>query len=281
MYLKYIESINERSKGELTLKVLGSSEVIPAFDQGEAVRAGVVDIAIVPAGWYEKIRPGTSAFELSKLSYVEQRKIGFTKVYAELHKTINTVYLGSLAASVPGFYFWTTFKPETPYDLAGKKLRLSGTYVPFYEALGISGINMPLGDLYTALERGVIVGNATTQGVAVRLKTYEVAKYQIDHDWYNPANNLLINMDSWNKLPKHLQDLMEKTMIEMEPAAFEFFTKAGGEDRQTLADNGIEFVKFSPADARWFVDTAYQTRWDNTLRLAPDWGPKLKAATGQ
>ena len=43
-----------------------------------------------------------------------------------------------------------------------------------------------------------------------------------------------------------------------------------------MADAGMEFIKFSPADADWFIRTAYRSRWDKMEESKPEIAPKLR-----
>ena len=81
-----------------------------------------------------------------------------------------------------------------------------------------------------------------------------------------------MNLDSWNRIPKHLQDLMNKTMIEVEREIVDFW--AGGHEKawQTMMDNGVEPIDFSPADAKWFLDLADKVAWaDQAKKSRPEY----------
>ena len=77
-----------------------------------------------------------------------------------------------------------------------------------------------------------------------------VLPYAVDHGIYSDNNAIIINMDKWNSLPKHLQDLMIESMKEVEreipPESRGVFAK----HRQGMLDAGMEFIKFSPEDAK-------------------------------
>ena len=72
----FIQRVNEKAKGELIIKYRGGPETIPAFDQGKAVQKGVVDISIVPYGFYEPLAPGIGGAMLTQVSLEEERKPG-------------------------------------------------------------------------------------------------------------------------------------------------------------------------------------------------------------
>ena len=86
----------------------------------------------------------------------------------------------------------------------------------------------------------------------------------------------MINLDTWNGLPKHLQDLMQGIMLEMEPEAVAFFDEVNKEEERKILEAGMEFIEFSPADAKWYIDTAYRVVWENFEKLSPEYASRLK-----
>ncbi|MBW8036675.1 MAG: hypothetical protein FVQ79_13885 [Planctomycetes bacterium] len=91
-----------------------------------------------------------------------------------------------------------------------------------------------------------------------------VSKYFADHSLFEPGDSMLImNLDKWNQLPKHLQDLMKQVMIDNEPDLIAHYDRIIAESRQVAIDAGVEPVSFSPADAKWFRDTAYDAGWED------------------
>ncbi len=275
MYIEYINRVNEAAKGELFIDLVGGPEVIGTFDQAEALRTGVIDLDHIAAARYDPILPEGAAFALSEINSAEQRKSGFADLMVELHKKINYYYIGNLRHG-PGFYLWTNFLPETPYDLAGHRMRTGSLYDLFMKAIGIAPITMSQSEVYTAIERGLVDGFGDTTASVQRYKFYEVTKYRIDHKFYYPNVTTVMNLDKWNSLPKHLQDLMQDIMLEMEPEAVAHFDSVAEANDKSLLDAGMEFIKFSPADAKWYVDTAYRAAWDDFMKKSPENAPKLK-----
>ena len=126
--------------------------------------------------------------------------------------------------------------------------------------LGIVPVVVPMPDVYSALQRGVAQGFAWPPFGIVASGWSDSTKYMTDHAFYQSNNTVLINMDKWNGLPKHLQDLLMATMVEMEPKVRDILDEA----------EKVEFIKFSPADAKWYVDTAYNTLWERAIKEAPE-----------
>ena len=210
----------EQAKGELIIDYIGGPEVIASREQYEAARVGVVDMAFTPTQHYISLVPEANILPISHLMPWEEREVGIHDLMVEVHKKINLYYLGRTIFGEPwtSFFFWTNVRVETPYDLAGQKFRALSLYLPFMQELGISPVTMSLGDIYTAMDRGLVDGWAATPGTGLRFHLDEVTKYVIAHGFYQSNATVKMNLDTWNSLPKHLQDLMIKVQIEAERA---------------------------------------------------------------
>ena len=106
----------------------------------------------------------------------------------------------------------------------------------------------------------------------------EITKYYIPYG-FSQASDMtnIINLDTWNSLPKHLQDLIIDVQLELEVGPYEAFMKEL-EDKawQTFVDAGIEVIEFSPADAEWFVNLYYESSWDDLIERTGETSSKLR-----
>jgi len=272
----YVKRLNEKAKGELTLKIIGGPEAIPTGAQAEAARSGVVDVYFTPSGRLRALVPEASTLLLSELSPSEERKVGYHDFLNQLHNKVGLVYLGRTWEN-PGFHLWTNVKVKKLEDLSGLKFR--GT--PFYHAvlkpLGMVPVAMPLGDIYEAMDRGLIDGWACSPNTALSRKLYEVTKYCIDHPFWSRGNAyIVVNLDAWNRLPKRLQKLMVDVLVEMEPEIAALYKKEYEDNVKQLAGQGMEFIKFSSADAKRFNELAVRMKWEDMLKASPENVAKMR-----
>ena len=150
--------------------------------------------------------------------------------------------------------------------------------MPFFKAFGLVGVSMPLGDVYAAMDRGLVDGWACSPASAWSRGLYEVTKYRITPGFLG-ANNVtvLVNLDTWNGLPKHLQDLMIQTMIDIEPMLEDYYTDVLQETLQKVTDGGVNPIEFSAADAKWYLDTIYRAKWEEAKEnLSPELYTKVR-----
>ncbi len=276
----FAEEVNKRAKGELKIDYLGGSEVIPMFDQPKALKTGVIDMMQTPFAFYKSLLPEGSAHHLSPYEAWEEREIGYYDWLMELHKEkMNAYYLGRSGSSTLGFYIWSKIPISRPQDLAGKKVLSSGLHLPFSKALGMAPVSMPFPEHYTAVERGVVDMAIEKITVVAVFDLYEVVNYVIDHEFYRGNVTLTVNLDKWNKLPKHLQDLMMDVQFEVEREVMPAYEK-GASDKgwaEVNAYGKIEHITFSPEDAKWFYDLANKCQWDQVKKaVSPEAYAKLR-----
>ena len=264
----YMERLNQAAKGELVIEWVSGPEAIPARDQPDAVARGAMDFTMVPSSYYLPLVPEASLLAYSKLLPWEEREVGFHDLLVRLHKEAGLYYLGRADWGILQ-NFWTNTRVETPYDLAGQVLRVGKTVRPLCTALGVNWVSIPMPDTYAAVDRGLVEGYVLPVQSSVDLALYEVVKYGIRPGLYTRNEAFLINLDIWNRIPKHLQDLMNETQIEVEPDIVDAYRDVNEKAWKIMIDNGVEPIDFSPADAKWFLDLAEKAGW-------ADLGPKMK-----
>lgn len=271
----YVDEVNKKSKGEVVIKFVGGPEAIPAFKQFEAVRTGVVDMIFGAESYYGGAVTGAAYTHLSRLTPTEERRVGYYDLRQDLLKRHNIMYLGRPEYG-PWFHIFTNKPVKRPQEIAGQKIRTSATYEPFVKALGAVPITLPGSDVYTALERGVVDGYAWSVLGNISMGWPEVCKFIIEPKIYSMNIEALINLDTWNKIPKPMQKLMSDLMIEIETKFTKIFEELGEKELKEMQAKGMKLIKFSPEDTKWYIELAYKAGWDEVLKKAPELGPKLK-----
>ena len=275
----WVDMVNKEMTGKVKINYVGGPEVIPGMQQAEAVKNGVIDIAFNPTAYYQNIFPEAGAFILSKYTPTEERKPGgFYDYMVKRHEKINIRYVGRMLWTP--FYLWPKREVKTIDDLKGIKMRTSALYDRFMKALGIVPVTIPAGDTYTALERGTVEGFGWPNMGPRQRGWLEVVKNVIDLPFYGSNNILAImNLDKWKKLPKDMQDQMVAVTAKFEPIMYNHFVQSVNKEWAELDKMGIKRIKFSDAQNKKYIDTAYQVEWDNLSKKVPDQIAELKKIT--
>jgi len=269
------KQIQERSDGKFKIEIIGGPEAIPSDDQPSAARSGVFDMILSPPD--ESLIPESLCFILSGQTPARERESGFYDLMAEIYAKQNIFYLGRAAVDNE-FHIMLAKNPiKKLEDLAGLKLRASGTTLPLIKALGAAPVSVPLPDVFTAMERGVVDG---TIGVKTGLKTWglaSVTKYMVNVPLYGQNLVVLVNLDSWNKLPQEYKQMMKDVMAGIEKNELPALYVQRSEGALKLAvDKGMQFVELPAADARRLVDIAQEVIWEEVIKKSPEYGPKFR-----
>jgi TRAP-type mannitol/chloroaromatic compound transport system substrate-binding protein len=123
---------------------------------------------------------------------------------------------------------------RTLEDLKGLKLRTSGAWLDMAKDLGAAPVTMAAGEIFTALERGVIdAAEWSTPSQNIPTGFHKIAKYVIIPGVHQPTFvwELVVNKDAWAKLPPDLRTQIEAAT---RLVTFESWLRTGQDDAKAL-----------------------------------------------
>ena len=275
---RFIDRVNETGKGQVKINYIGGPRAMPPFEVGNAVRTKVVDMANVTGAFYTNLMPEADAFKLLSKPMSEQRKNGTWAYVNELHnKKLNSHYLARQFHNVP-FHIYLNKKPEK-FDFTGLKIRVTPVYRDIVTAYGGAAITTAPGEVYTALERGVVDGYGWPITGIFDLGWEKVTKFRLEPAFYSVEVNVLVNQDVWNGLTAAQKKVLNDAALWLEALDSENEAAIKAErDRQAKA--GIQAIDFGPAESKKFIDKANNVAWESVIKRAPDTAPKLRQLAG-
>ena len=130
----WIAQVNAEGQGVLQINFLGGPKAIPTFEAGNAVKTGVVDMALNTGAFYTNVMPEADFLKLTQIPVAEQRKNGaFDAINKVWNEKGNMQYLARMVENQP-FHIYTNKKVDKP-DLTGQKIRITPVYRDFFQAL--------------------------------------------------------------------------------------------------------------------------------------------------
>lgn len=142
--------------------------------------------------------------------------------------------------------FYTKDKPiETPEDLEGLKIRVMNHQmsVQMVNALGGSATPMSYGELYTALQQGVVDGAENNPPSFVTSRHYEICKYYSLDEHSSLPDVLVIGTKYWNTLSPQEQEWMQEAANISVTAQKQFWKDNVEECLQILDEAGVQIIK--------------------------------------
>ncbi len=275
---RFIERVNETGKGVVKINYIGGPRAVPPFEVGNAVRTRVVDIANVTGAFYTNLMPEADGFKLLDKPMSEQRKNGTADFIEQLHnQKLNSHFLARQFYNVP-FHIYLTKKIEKA-DFTGLKIRVTPVYRDIVQALGGTPITTAPGEVYTALERGVVDGYGWPVSGIFDLGWDKITKFRMDPGFYSVDVNILVNLDAWKGLTDAQRKVLTDAAAWVEGLDAENVAANKAEvERQTKA--GIQPITLSADDAKKFLEQAREVAWKSVISRAPENGAKLRQLAG-
>lgn len=253
------KKVQEKSGGSVELKWGGGPEAIPSAQLAEALRSGVVDMAWTAHTYSVAQIPVLEAAKFTKLLPWDERAAGVADFYDKLYQEkMNAHYLG---AGTPGLTYnlYTTVPIATMADFKGKSIRVTPAYKAFAAALGAAPVTTDPGEVYSALERNMVLGYGWPSVGISDFGWDEVTKYVIDPAFYSVDVCALVNSKAWAKLSADQQKAVTEAMIETEREEYDYFKKAITDDRTKITAKGVKAVTLPEAEQ--YLKLAYDSGW--------------------
>jgi TRAP-type transport system periplasmic protein len=271
---RFIDKVNADGKGVIQINYVGGPKAMPPFEVGNALKGGVVDIANVTGAFYTNVMPEADAWKLTERPMRELRANGGFDYMAKLYdQKMNAIVLARHIDNNP-FHVYLT-KPINSPDLTGLKLRITPVYRDFFQAMGATVVQTAPGEVYTALERGVVDGYGWPITGIFDLGWHEKTKFRVDPGFYSAEVSILINKATWAKLTDQQKRILTDAGTWIEAQADEV-PRENEADIAKQAAAGIKVITFSPEQAAAYRQKAYEAGWAGVIKQSPEHGPKLK-----
>ncbi|MEZ2333472.1 TRAP transporter substrate-binding protein [Mesorhizobium sp. RCC_202] len=256
--VKYMgELIKQRTDGRYSVEVYHSAQLGEEKDTIEQTQTGVIDLNRVSMGPFNGIVPETAVPSLpyifrsvDQMRHVMDGPIGDEILKAfEAHDLVGLAFYDSGARS-----FYNTKKDITSIaDLKGMKFRViqSDVFVDMVKALGANATPMAYGEVYSALETGVIDGAENNWPSFESAKHYEVAKHYTTDEHQIVPEVLVMSKSSWDKLSPEDQAIVRQAAKDSVVKMRELWDAQEKKSRDIVEKAG---VKVSEIDKQPLID---------------------------
>ena len=263
--------INAANAG-FKLNYIGGPEVTPRKKQAAALKRGLIDIINCPAAYYSGLVPEARVAGVNTVGPAELRRNGGMDMLQDAWaKGLKAKILGWGHWRASTFYMYTKFNPKTNtttgVDLKGIKMRSTGLYNAFLKAMGATPINISPGDVYSALERGVVDGLAWPEGSVAKYGWQRFLKYKVGPNFFHSSTMTVINLNSFNSMTKAQQALLVKQGLLFEENSNAILARKSVDDNAKLAKAGVKDINLTGAVGKAYLNTIYGAKWaDNDKR---------------
>ena len=266
-FLSFVDKVNEAGKGVIQIDVRGGPEAIGMFQQPDAVRDGIVDMVYTPGSFYGGALPEKDAMVASNLTAVETRMNGGIELIDQIHQEkMGLKYLGWFDSGVC-YNLWTRDEPKFDADgnleVEGLKLRGNNVYNAFFtNYLGAQVIDLPTGEVYSALQRGVVDATGWTQIGLIALKWNEFLNSRIEPCFFSTDLGVIVNNDRWNSLSEEARTILQDVAIQHEKDSVAALRTKRDEDFAALEAAGMKVVTLEGEAKANYLAAAREKTWE-------------------
>jgi tripartite ATP-independent transporter DctP family solute receptor len=242
------EMVKERTGGRICVEVFHSAQLGEEKDTIEQTKFGVIDLNRVSMGPFNNLIEETKVVSLPYIfrSVDHMHKVMDGDIGTEIAAAFEPQGYVALAYYDGGSRsFYNSKKPiQSIEDLAGMKVRVmqSDVFVDMMTALGANATPMPYGEVYSAIQTGVIDGAENNWPSYESSGHFEVAGYYTLDEHLIVPEVLVMSKLSWDKLSPEDQDLLRQAAKDSVPVNRELWAAREKESEEKIRAAGAQIV---------------------------------------
>lgn len=269
MAVPFMDLVAEESGGSVTIGFTGP-DAVPTFEQFEPVQAGVFDLLFTHPAYHAGTTPVGLAIDAIGADPTARREGGIIGYIDAHYQELGMKLVAAPATGTKGFRYFLKEPISGEPGLEGRKIRGTVSYHPMIEALGGSGVVIGGGEVYSALQTGVVDRAAWGLTGAKDFKWYEVADYMADPVFGQVGVMIFMNLDAWNGLSDEARAAIERAAIRLEQNSIARFDTLAASEKEALLELGMQMTAFSDAEGAQFESLWSNGVWSIASNTAPD-----------
>jgi tripartite ATP-independent transporter DctP family solute receptor len=216
---KFADLVAEKSGGTIKVEVYPSSQLGNQRDLVEGLTLGTLDLTMTSTAVLGNFHPQVAVFDLPFIFRDREHAFkALDTVGMEIAKDLEEKGMKVLAYYENGVRNMTNnIRPiRVPEDMKGLKIRVmeQPIYIAMMKALGANPTPMAFGELFTALQKGVVDGQENPAAHIYTKRFFEVQKYISLTEHTYSAEPLVVSMITWNKLTAEQQTIIQEAAEE-------------------------------------------------------------------
>lgn len=265
----YLKNVETASKGDLTFNISGP-ETVPPFEQLQPAGSGIFQLLFTHSAYHIGTTPYLIPIDAL---HGDSKAVLNSGIYELIDKHYQKYGLKLVFLVKPkedtGYQIILRAPIGPSGDLQGRKIRGTQSYTGVINMLRGSPVVLPPGEVYSALEKGVVDGTAWPAIGIMDYKWNEVAKYMMRPKFGSSAYFLLVNLNAWNKLSESQRAVLTEEGKKIQDYWDPEWHRLIKAEEEALVAKGGQFTDLSP-EVRAKVSQAFeQGLWDLAMKTDP------------
>jgi tripartite ATP-independent transporter DctP family solute receptor len=252
----FAERVGQLTGGEIAIEVYDARGLGDAVESVQSLRNGTIAFATVSASNLSQVMPQMDMFSLPYLFKSAQHYWDYLNseraaAFVAPLEDKGIVVLGYIDSGSRNFFSDEPIRSVS--DVAGKKIRVmaSPVQVKTIEAMGGTGVPIAWGELYNALQTGVVDAAENNDPSILAMKFYEVSKYYTLDEHARIPDILLVSKGVYDKLSPEQQQAVMQAGQEAEAYMRGAWAMAEQDARVALQERFTEIID---VDKQPFID---------------------------
>jgi tripartite ATP-independent transporter DctP family solute receptor len=258
------ERVNEKSGGEMMVQVYPNQQLGTERELMELLQIGSVGMTKVSTAVVESFAP---KLQVLSQPYIfrddEHRK---NVLSGPIGKSLLTegeqfLFRGLCFYDAGKRSFYTKEKPiDEPEDLIGMKIRVmeSPTAIQMVKSFGGSPTPVSWGELYTALQQGIVDGAENNPPSLVTSRHYEVCKYYSMNEHTAVPDMMIVSTKLWDRLSDQEKQWLQEAADESAVFEYKIWAESVEESMKTLKEAGVTITYPDVEDFKKAVEGMYE-----------------------
>lgn len=263
--IRFMNEVNRMGKGKVEIVYKGSKEVVPTFDQPEALVRGVFDIWYGAPNYWAGVVPGGYITEMAKNDLPDNGPgSDLYNFMVKMYEAKGVRYLGHYAgdAKTGAHNMYVQKEISSIADLKGRKIRVPPLTRFFVKAVGAEPVTLPPSEVYIAVDRGTVDGFTWPYFDGfTNFGWHKITKYIIDAPLYRNGVGINVNLAKWNSLPKDVQDIMIEASRTTQTWAMGWIAAHEIAQLKIMLDGGMKKLELPEAELKQWAKTSNDSMW--------------------
>lgn len=251
--VQFKKDVEEQTKGRYEIQLFPNSQMGPDREMIENVQSGTLDGCVSPPTFFAQWDTAFNVVDGLPYFYPNLEvsiEVMNSPTGEQLLTRLDDIGLVGLNYMLSGVRHTTNNKHpiNLPEDLKGIKLRTMKVpaHVETFVALGASPTPMNFGEVYSALQQGVIDGEENPISIIYSQKFYEVQKY-LSLDSHVVASYIFVmNSDMFSALPDDDKKIFKAAAARAQKLQYDLLIREDGEQMNEMKKSGVIINEVSP-----------------------------------
>lgn len=246
---EWAEKVKTMTNGALVIDVYANSVLGSPRENLEQMQIGQLEFAKISTAALGGFVPQFQVFDLPYVFKSREHLLKATD--GEPGKILEKMLADKLGIKILGWFdagarsIFTSKKPvKTIADLKGQKIRVmeSPLMIQTFNLMGAAAVPMAYGELYSALQQGVVDGAENSQIAYRSMKHYEVAKYFTLTEHFMTPDIPMVSLKWFNAQPKEIQNAVEQSAKELIQNERKYWLEYEKFVTNDLKSKGVQFM---------------------------------------